>query len=181
MVVDTRALRAILGCFATGVAIITARDGEDTPVGVTVNSFASVSLDPPLVLFSLAKRANILTIFQQTECFAVSFLSHEQEALSNTFAKPSSASWPESGVVQARNGCPLFKDSLAYLECNKATELDGGDHRIFLGEITHFAGRDNTDPLLFYRGRYGTYARDTVNRQQKSEGSLLDFSMGGWG
>ena len=180
MQIDTKPLRSVLGCFATGVAIITARSADGTPIGVTVNSFSSVSLDPPLILFSLAKRANILPQFQNVECFAVSFLSHEQESLSNTFAKPSSASWPEGQAFNAQNGSPLFKGSLAYLECHKNAELDGGDHRIFIGEVTYFASRDSVDPLLFYRGRYGTYTRDRGEKQPTINGSLFDFSVGGW-
>ena len=88
-----RSLRDVLGCYATGVAIISTRTSEGNHVAVTVNSFASLSLDPPLILFSLGKAARILGHFQQAQAYAVSILTHEQEALANEFARPSSARW----------------------------------------------------------------------------------------
>src|ERR1700732_3508801 len=102
---DTRALGNILGCFATGVAIITARGADNAHIGVTVNSFSSTLLDPPLILFSLARTAKVLAGFQRTESFAVNILGHGQEALSNMFARPSTASWAGGNFPVAENGC----------------------------------------------------------------------------
>jgi 3-hydroxy-9,10-secoandrosta-1,3,5(10)-triene-9,17-dione monooxygenase reductase component len=178
---DTRALRNILGCFATGVAIITARGADNAHIGVTVNSFSSVSLDPPLILFSLARTAKVLAGFQRTESFAVNILGHGQEALSNMFARPSTASWDGVNFTVAENGCALLSSSLAHLECKKAAELEGGDHVILLGDVTRFHLKEAADPLLFYRGRYGTYARNQFSKLPPPDGSLSDFTVTGWG
>jgi 3-hydroxy-9,10-secoandrosta-1,3,5(10)-triene-9,17-dione monooxygenase reductase component len=176
---EPKALRGVLGCFATGVAIITARSATRR-FGVTVNSFSSVSLEPPLILFSLANTANVLADFRGVDCFAVNFLSHEQEGLSNSFARPSTAEWPVRTMMQARNGCPVFEESLAYLECQKTAELEAGDHQIFLGRVTHFQILNSRHPLLFFRGRYGTYTRDRGDPPSLAESSLSDFSVTGW-
>jgi len=179
--IDSCALRKILGCYATGVAIITARTTANDHIGVTVNSFSSVSLNPPLILFSLARSANVVAFFRQANSFAVNILGHEQQALSNMFARPSTASWTDAHFTEASNGCALFVNSLAQLECNKAAELDGGDHLIFLGEVTGLHLRAAGDPLLFFRGAYGTYSRDQWSRIPPADGSLSEFAVTGWG
>jgi 3-hydroxy-9,10-secoandrosta-1,3,5(10)-triene-9,17-dione monooxygenase reductase component len=179
--IDLGALRKVLGCYATGVAVITARTAANDHVGVTVNSFSSVSLDPPLILFSLARIANVFATFQQTNRFVVNILGQGQQALSNMFARPSTASWADADFTDASNGCALLANSLAQLECDKAAELEGGDHLIFLGEVTKFHLRAPDDPLLFYRGAYGTYARDRWSKMPPPESSLSEFAVTGWG
>ena len=178
--VDGRTLRDVLGCYATGVAIISTRTSAGEHVAVTVNSFASLSLNPPLILFSLGKTANILTHFQQAQCFAVNILAHQQESLSNVFARPSRARWDECTYSEGENGCALFADVLAQLECSRYAEIDGGDHCTFFAQVTqmHLGGR--ADPLLFYRGRYGTYARGPFEKNPVPDGSLSDLSPNGW-
>ena len=176
---DTRSLRNVLSCFATGVAVITARTVEDAHIGVTVNSFSSVSLDPPLILFSLGRNANVLSSFQQIESFVVNILGQGQQALSNMFARPSTASWDDAEFTHSTNGCALFADALAQLECKKVDELEGGDHIIFLGEVTKFHLRAPADPLLFFRGAYGTYTRDQWSKLPPSD--LTGFAIEGWG
>jgi flavin reductase (DIM6/NTAB) family NADH-FMN oxidoreductase RutF len=175
-----RALRDVLGCYATGVAIISTRTGKGEHVAVTVNSFASLSLNPPLVLFSLGKAANILAHFQRAQCFAVNILAHQQESLSNAFARPSSACWETCTYSEGDNGCALFADVLAQLECSRYAEIDGGDHRTFFGQVTQMHLGRAADPLLFYRGRYGTYARSPFEKMPVPEGSLSDFAPNGW-
>jgi 3-hydroxy-9,10-secoandrosta-1,3,5(10)-triene-9,17-dione monooxygenase reductase component len=179
--IDPRALRNVLGCYATGVAVITARTAAGEHVGVTVNSFSSVSLDPPLVLFSLARTANVLATFQQVQSFAVNILGQGQQTLSNMFARPSTARFDDARFVSGANGCALFAESLAQLECNKTTEVEGGDHIVFLGEVTHFHLHAPTQPLLFYRGAYGTYTRDQWSKMPPPDGSLSEFAVTGWG
>ncbi len=180
MTIDPRSLRNVLGCFATGVAVLTTRTSNGQHVAVTINSFSSVSLDPPLILFALAKKANVLSHFQAAKSFAVNILSHRQEALSNMFARPSSADWKELRFVEGENGCSLFADSLAQLECDLHTEIDGGDHRIFLGKVVRLHLHSVVDPLLFYRGRYGAYSHSPWEMNVQ-DGTLTDFSIGGWG
>jgi 3-hydroxy-9,10-secoandrosta-1,3,5(10)-triene-9,17-dione monooxygenase reductase component len=178
--IDTRALRSALGCYATGVAVITARTTANDHIGVTVNSFSSMSLDPPLIMFALARTANVLRHFQHTQSFAVNILGQEQQALSNMFARPSTASWANAEFTHASNGCALFANSLAQLECNKAAELEAGDHLIFFGEVTSFHLRAEAAPLLFYRGAYGTYTRDQWSKMPTPDGSLSEFAVTGW-
>jgi 3-hydroxy-9,10-secoandrosta-1,3,5(10)-triene-9,17-dione monooxygenase reductase component len=178
--IDTRGLRDVLGCYATGVTVVTTRTNSGEHAGVTVNSFASLSLDPPLILFSLAKTAHILPHFQRARCFAVNILAHSQESLSNTFARPSSASWETAPYTEGANGCALFADVLAQLECSRYAEIDGGDHRTFFGEVTRMHLGPPADPLLFYRGRYGTYARSQLEKVPTPDSTLSDFSPTGW-
>lgn len=178
---DTRSLRNVLGCFATGVAILTTRTQGGEHVAVTVNSFSSVSLAPPLILFSLVRTANILTHFQQAEHYAVNILAHTQESLSNLFARPSTAAWDPASYSEGVNGCALFGGCLAQLECARHTEIDGGDHRVFVAEVTQMHLHQTVDPLLFYRGRYGTYIRSQWDKTPPPDGSLSEFAFGGWG
>jgi 3-hydroxy-9,10-secoandrosta-1,3,5(10)-triene-9,17-dione monooxygenase reductase component len=160
---DPREFRNALGCYATGVAVITARTEADTDVGVTVNSFSSLSLDPPLILFSVARTANVLTTFQKTAHFAVNILSEDQRALSNMFAKPSTADFTRVSYRRGSNGAVLFDGALAHLECVNFQQVDGGDHVIFVGQVESMAVLTPRNPLLFYRGAYGTYERNEIS------------------
>src|ERR1700733_1304922 len=178
--IESRSLRNVMGCYATGVAIVTTRTAAGAHIGVTVNSFASLSLDPPLILFSLGKKANTLAHFQQAETFAVNVLAHTQESLSNLFARPATASWEKAPHSEGENGCALFTGALAQLECSRYAEIDGGDHRTFFGQVTQIHLGRGADPLLFYRGRYGTYARSPFEKMPVPEGSLSDFAPNGW-
>jgi flavin reductase (DIM6/NTAB) family NADH-FMN oxidoreductase RutF len=178
--IDSRSLRNVMGCYATGVAIVTTRTAAGAHVGVTINSFSSLSLDPPLILFSLGKKANTLAHFQQAETFAVSVLAHTQESLSNLFARPSTASWENTPYSEGENGCALFAGALARLECSRYAEIDGGDHCTFFGQVTQIHLGEPVDPLLFFRGRYGTYARSQFDKLPAQDGSLSDFAATGW-
>jgi 3-hydroxy-9,10-secoandrosta-1,3,5(10)-triene-9,17-dione monooxygenase reductase component len=178
---DPRSLRNVLGCYATGVAILTTITAEKQPIGVTVNSFSSVSLDPPLILFSLLNTAGILPHFQQAEHFNVNILSSKQEALSNIFARPSSATWDTLPYENNPEGCALFSGCVAQLECRRYAEIDGGDHRIFLGTVLRFHLLSPAEPLLFYRGRYGTYVRDQWAKTPPADSELTELSIPGWG
>jgi flavin reductase (DIM6/NTAB) family NADH-FMN oxidoreductase RutF len=184
--IDTRSLRNVLGCYATGVAVIATRAADLQHVGVTVNSFTSLSLDPPLVMFSLIKTAGVLSHFQQAEHFSVNILSDKQEALSNMFARPSTASWDSVDYAQGEDGCALLAGCVAQLECRRHEEIDGGDHRILIGAVLRFHLLAPAHPLLFYRGRYGTYVRDQWGRTPPQSSTLSEFtgsdpSAHGWG
>jgi len=181
MTIDPRSLRNVLGCFATGVAVLTTRASTGQHIAVTINSFSSVSLEPPLILFALAKRANVLPHFQSAKNFAINILSHGQESLSNMFARPSSADWKELRFMEGENGCALFADSLAQLECDSHTEIDGGDHRVFFGTVVRLHLHNVVNPLLFYRGRYGGYSHSRWEEKAVQDGTLTDFSIEGWG
>lgn len=157
---DQRSFRNALGCYATGVAVITTKTAGGCDAGVTVNSFASLSLDPPLILFSIAKTANILAALQDSPAFGVNILCESQRALSTMFAKPSTADFTQCSFQRGESGVPLFDDALATLECRNAQQIDGGDHVIFVGHVERFAVAGEREPLVFYRGAYGTCARD---------------------
>lgn len=150
---DPRALRTALGRFATGVTVVTTRCPSGKLVGLTANSFSSVSLDPPLVLWSLRRNAASLQSFTGSRSFVVNVLSSDQEALSNRFAKPSADKFDGIEFSIGLNGCPVLPHTLACFECSLETEVEGGDHVIFLGRVQRAAYRDG-EPLIFSAGNY---------------------------
>lgn len=147
---DPRALRTVLGNFATGVTVVT-YEVDDTFRGVTVNSFTSVSLDPPLVLVSLMRTSRSLAYLQDRP-FAVNILSEAQLRTALEFAgKPQGH--PIEWVTDAR--APRINGSLAYFVCDPWAGYDGGDHVLLLGRVLESGQQDDIDPLLFYRGGWG--------------------------
>ena len=149
----TKNFRAALGAFATGVTVITTLSGDGEPVGVTVSSFNSVSLDPPLVLWSLAKNSLSKDAFCTSGHFAIHVLSSSQHDLSNSFAKSGADKF--SGVSW-RNGetkSPVLDEYAALFECTTVHQYEGGDHIILVGEVVGFDQRDE-DPLVFHGGQY---------------------------
>lgn len=151
---DQRAFRDTLGCFATGVCIASAMGRDGLPVGLTVNSFTSVSLDPPLVLFCLDNRSESLSTFLEAPGFALSILAADQKALSSTFARtPPALRWDGVPLVPGEGGAPLIQGALAILDCTRYATHEGGDHTILVGRVIGFANRPGS-PLLYYRGDY---------------------------
>lgn len=151
---NTRALRDALGHFGTGVTVITTRDERGGLYGITVNSFASVSLDPPLVLWSQAKGAPSNPAFQRCEHFAVNVLTADQELLSRHFARPQADKFGEVEFDLDEHGLPIIRSSAATFICRNDFRLPGGDHVIFLATVLRFAYEDEAAPLLFWRGRF---------------------------
>jgi flavin reductase (DIM6/NTAB) family NADH-FMN oxidoreductase RutF len=152
--VDIRAFRDALGEFATGVVVVTTVAPDQSRIGVTVNSFNSVSLDPPLVLFSVARSAYSLAAFIQARRFAVNVLHAEQSEVSSRFARSLEDKWAGLEWDGGVNGSPVAPDALAVFECEHYAAYDGGDHVIMVGRVTSFAKKGGQDPLLFFRGRY---------------------------
>lgn len=150
---DPAAYRAALGTFATGVTVITARSRDGTPVGLTANSFNSVSLDPPMVLWSLAKKSMSLPAFKAASHWAVHVLAADQEALSGRFARAGSDKFAGLEVGANAQGVPLLAGCAARFECKTSFQYEGGDHLIFVGEVTAFE-RAERPPLVFHAGRY---------------------------
>ncbi|MEQ5871870.1 flavin reductase family protein [Sagittula sp. NFXS13] len=149
---DPRAFRAALGCFATGVTVITAQaDGKR--VGVTANSFNSLSLDPPLILWSLVKTSSSYPTFAAASHFAVNILAHDQIDLSNQFACRSDDKFAGLDVAEGHGRCLLLPDTCATIQCSRENILDGGDHWILIGRVTDFAASEHA-PLLYHRGGY---------------------------
>jgi flavin reductase (DIM6/NTAB) family NADH-FMN oxidoreductase RutF len=155
---DRRGFRDALASFPTGVTVITSRTAEGQLVGVTANSFSSVSLDPPLVLFNLARKAHSLATFATSKHFAVSVLASDQGAISNRFAISSADKWNGIDYTIAGNGCPVISGALATFECDRYARFDGGDHVILVGCVQRFARLATGEPLVFSRGSYRVLA-----------------------
>ncbi len=154
---SARELRDAFGLFPTGVAIITAQALNGERLGLTVSSFNSVSIDPPLVLFSVAKNAKSIAGWENIKQFAVNILGENQSELSTRFAKALTDKWQGLDPLQAKViDAPLIRDALASLECELWTKYDGGDHIILIGKVLHLSrvSQDNPRPLLFATGRY---------------------------
>ncbi|MXO91443.1 flavin reductase [Pontixanthobacter aquaemixtae] len=145
--------RNALGSFATGVTIATTMGGDGQPVGVTASSFNSVSLDPPLVLWSLAKSSLSREAFCNSGHFAIHVLAASQEALSNLFARSGEDKFAAVDWSVGELGSPIFSHHAALFECRTRHQYEGGDHIILVGEVVSFDARDEA-PLLFHGGRY---------------------------
>ncbi|HMZ00706.1 MAG TPA: flavin reductase [Burkholderiaceae bacterium] len=154
---DPRDFRRALGMFATGVTIVTARAADGTPVGVTANSFNSVSIDPPLVLWSLARSARSLPVFSQAAHWNVHILCQQQEALSNHFARVGSDKFAGLSLEPGLSDAPLLPDCSARFQCRTMFQYEGGDHLIFVGEVLGY-DRSERAPLLYMTGGYATAA-----------------------
>jgi flavin reductase (DIM6/NTAB) family NADH-FMN oxidoreductase RutF len=177
---DTRALRTALGLFTTGVTIITTRK-PDGHTGLTVNSFISVSLEPPLVLFCLASRSTLLQWFERSEHFAVNVLAKGQQALSNLFARPSVNTWEGVHYRIGAHGCALIAGTLGTFECARRDVVPAGDHLIVVGEVVCFeAVEPLAEPLVFCQGTYGTFTRDQSGIVAVPDGTLSEF-VSYWG
>jgi flavin reductase (DIM6/NTAB) family NADH-FMN oxidoreductase RutF len=156
MAVDQALFRQLAGSFATGVTVITT-GAEGSFRGMTANAFSSLSLDPPLVLVCVDKSAETLAVLKAAGRFNVNILSSEQEQLSRNFARKES---PEAHGLTGIDyrlgelGLPVLNGSLAYLECEVVEQYEGGDHIIFVGEVTHGELGASEQPLLYFRGRY---------------------------
>ena len=150
---DGRALRDVLGAFVTGVTVVTTVDGEGRPFGLTANSFSSVSLDPPLVLWSQSLKAPSYPVFRDAERFAISILAEHQSGVSQHFARGGPDKFAGVETERGRSGLPLIRDAAAYLECRRVTSYPGGDHAVFLGQVEHIAQGPHR-PLAFGHGRY---------------------------
>jgi flavin reductase (DIM6/NTAB) family NADH-FMN oxidoreductase RutF len=153
--VDARSFRDVLGRFATGVVIVTAAAADGHPVGMTINSFNAVSLDPPLVLFSVDVRARSLKTLKAAPGLAVNILARSQQDLSDRFARPRDDKWEGVRWRAGVGGAPLLEGAIAHIECERHACHDGGDHLIFVCRVVALeACGVHEEPLAWYRGRY---------------------------
>ena len=150
---DPRQFRNALGRFATGVTIVTAPDGEGGYVGTTASSFNSVSVDPPLILWSIDNGARSLPAYEQAEHFVVNILAADQVELSNHFARQQEDKFAEVDYELDEQGVPVLEGCSAYFHCKTRYLYEGGDHTIIVGEVIRFDATDR-DGLLFHQGRY---------------------------
>jgi flavin reductase (DIM6/NTAB) family NADH-FMN oxidoreductase RutF len=148
--------RSALGMFATGVTIVTATTAEGVPIGLTANSFNSVSLDPPLVLWSLSRAAASLPVFSTGSHYAINILAAEQKPLAERFAKRGGERWLGVDYTRGAGNAPLISGACAVFECFNRSRYEEGDHVIFVGEVERCTWRPGAAPLLFHGGRFYT-------------------------
>ncbi|MET0239753.1 MAG: flavin reductase family protein [Sphingobium sp.] len=160
--IDQRAFRDALGRFPTGVTVVTAHDGDADAVAMTVSSFNAVSLDPPLVLFSVSRTAPSLPRLLAADHFGISILSHDQHELSSRFAGRVPDKWLGVAAARGETGCPLIDPCLATFECAPFAVHEGGDHLIVVGRVLRFAALPDGAPLVFFRGRYHAIAEQAI-------------------
>jgi len=151
---DPRTLRDALGCFATGVTVVTCVTSDGTPAGLTVNSFTSVSLDPPLLLVCLHRMAASSGALVEATHFAINVLQNGQQPASMRFATRDEDRFGTTPWSRGEAGAPILADSLGVFECERYAVYDGGDHHILVGQVVKASFDASLDPLLYFRGRY---------------------------
>ncbi len=151
---DLRTFRNTLGLFVTGVTIITCRDQDGAPIGITANSFNSVSLDPPLILWSVGQTARSLEAFSQATAFAVHILRDDQADLSQAFARSGADKFAGLKFESGLGDAPLLPDCAARLECTLHAKHPAGDHVLFIAEVKRLTSDPNAMPLVYHGGRY---------------------------
>ena len=160
---DLRAYRDALGCFPTGVAVVTAAPAADATqadkmtgahMGITVNSFTSVSLEPPLLLWCMDRRSHRHDIFVRAEGFTVSILGTDHKDVSSRLARPGEHALNGIALIPTELGPPALADSLAVFECALERKLEAGDHTILLGRVLRFSRPSVSAPLVYFRGKY---------------------------
>lgn len=152
--------RAALGSFVTGVTIVACRDLDGRPVGLTANSFNSVSLEPPLVLWSLGHSSSAMTAMSRGTHYAVNVLASHQQALAERFARTGIDRFRDVAWHEGAGGAPVLDDAAAVFECVHRSRHVEGDHTIFVGQVEHLRLQCDARPLIFHRGRFHTAWRD---------------------
>ncbi|MFN3075621.1 MAG: flavin reductase family protein [Alphaproteobacteria bacterium] len=158
MVVDSHSFRNALGCFASGVTVVTAVTKSGEPVGVTVSAFSSLSLNPPLVLVCLDKNTSNLEAYR-AGAFAVNLLTESQKEISIRFATRPGNRWDNTEHVMGEGGCPLLTGCLANLECTLEATHEAGDHVIIVGRVRELRYAAGGQPLLYFRSAYAGLGR----------------------
>lgn len=175
--VSGRALRDALGLFPTGIVIVTTLDQGGEPIGMTINSFSSVSLSPPLVLFSIGSNAYSSDDWRQAEHYAISVLGEDQTKLSSRFARALEDKWSGVDVDTGVTGVPLISGALVHIECAHYARYDGGDHDIFVARVLeiHDSQRQQAmhRPAIFFQGAYRRLDPEVAFPTPHDEASLL--------
>lgn len=161
MTFDSKGFREALGCFPTGIAVMTA--GAEHHVGITVNSFTSVSLEPPLVLWCIDRRSRRYQTFATTAGFTVSILAAGHKGVSVRLAGAGDHSLEGIDLIATQSGPPALADSLAYFECLRESVQDAGDHAVLLGRVLRFCIQDEAAlPLVYFRGKYTALGQERI-------------------
>lgn len=174
---DVAEFRNALGSFTTGVTIVTTQGNNGNDVGLTANSFNSVSLDPPMVLWSLGKSALSMTHFQTADHFAVHILAQDQQDLSQRFATRGIDKFSDLDISRGPNNVPLLEQCAARFICKTVYQYEGGDHIIFVGEVISFE-HSAKHPLLFHKGQYGQLSKSLTSVQSDSINDFQNKNMG---
>ena len=153
MAIDKSELRRVMGHFATGVTVITTRDENGRPFGLTANAVTSVSLTPPLILVCVDKTADTYPYFERSKVFTVNILSDGQEGVSRRFATTGIEKFEGIGYHRTETGCAILDDAVGHIDCRIVDSYDAGDHTIYMGEVLA-ADANDVPPLLFFRGGY---------------------------
>lgn len=156
-----------LGSFASGVTIVTMIDASNEPQGVTINSFSSLSLEPPMVSFNLGKASYLHNKILNSDSFAVNILATGQMALSRKFAESSSNKWLDINFSKGLHGCPILEGTSAFIECLTGKIFDGGDHSIITGQVVNLKTTDKAKPLVYYMGGYYLLGEEIRQERQK--------------
>src|ERR1043166_779383 len=159
MAFDTTELRTVMGCFATGVTVITTRDQGGRPYGLTANAVTSLSLEPPLLLICVDRKAETFPHFFDSKIFVLNILGAEQEEISRRFAKTGGDKFAGVAYRIGHLDTPILEGTLGHVECRIIETLEGGDHVIHIGEVQHAAAPAGR-PLIFFRGKYRHLAGD---------------------
>ncbi|KFX69657.1 flavin oxidoreductase [Pseudomonas taeanensis MS-3] len=180
--IDPRMFRRALGNFASGVTIVTACAADGRKVGVTANSFNSVSLDPPLILWSLDKRSSAWAVFEVASHFTVNLLSSDQIQLSNHFARPQEDKFAGINYANGLGNSPLLEGCSGNFQCANYQQIDGGDHWIMIGKVEKFEDHSRT-PLVYHQGGYAMVlphprGRKPENTDTPESSSLLNTKLG---
>ena len=154
MQISNEEFKQCLGSFVSGVAIVAIIDEGGEPQGVTVSSFSSLSLNPPMVAFNLGKKSHLYNKIVNSKSFSVNILSHNQAVLSNKFSKNSTDRWRDVQYTLGLHGCPILDSSIAFIECFTASIYDGGDHSIITGKVINLQRTHEARPLIYYMGGY---------------------------
>lgn len=175
MPLDPRRLRDALGQFPTGVVVATAISPAGERLGMTMSSFNSVSLDPPLVLFSVHRSALSFAAWQKIEHYAINVLNENQEELSNRFARARGDKWEGLPPLFGKTGVPLLPNVLVAFECEAFARYEGGDHEVFIGRVVelHAGSLKHEKPLTFFQGRYRKLASHGPQHTPPGESTLL--------
>lgn len=155
MSIDQRTFRKVLGCFASGVTVVTTVNPENgAKVGVTVSAFSSLSLEPPLVLFCLGEKTASLEAFKANGHFCINILAEDQRDMSIRFASKAEDKFQGLDTTSGQSGVPVLPGCIATLECRLTEMVKGGDHWIFIGEVINLAHEEGGAPLVYFRGAY---------------------------
>jgi|TARA_B110000211_G_scaffold233977_1_gene301876 flavin reductase (DIM6/NTAB) family NADH-FMN oxidoreductase RutF len=171
---DPKALRQAFGTFVTGVTVITTRDSDGTPRGMTANSFTSVSLDPPLLLVCVGKSAGSYPVFSKAESFAVNILHEGQTVVSGTFASKTADKFQDVTYDDVHTGAPVLTDNLAWFDCSLHQKVDAGDHVILIGQVQAF-GTSTAAPLGFCRGTYASVKDPLPSGWLETQGMVVSY------